>query len=226
MRTGSCRVDEKRKACGTVFASRCRMRKEDASTGVAISVEVFFMWLKTMFADSSAELRRVRSLTMVAMLTALHLALNGVAVQLHPELRVGFGFLASAMVGLLYGPVPAMLSGAASDVLGFLLFPKTGDPYFPGFTLTAALAGLIYGLCLYHMQKPKIYRLVLAKGLVNLLCNVGLNSIWLAMLRGPASWVQLPVRLYKNGLLLPIEVLLLFVVADALRRVVAATQRR
>jgi len=70
------------------------------------------------------------------------LAINGTLVKL------GFGFAAVALCAMLYGPAWTALVAALGDLVGALLFP-TGA-YFPGFTLTAALTGLLFGLCLYR----------------------------------------------------------------------------
>ena len=47
---------------------------------------------------------------------------------------------------MLFGPGVGGAVGALSDILGYAVRP-TG-PYFPGFTVTAALSGVIFGLLL------------------------------------------------------------------------------
>ncbi len=60
---------------------------------------------------------------------------------------VNFSFLAVALSGILFGPLWALAVGAVSDLIGATLFPF--GAFFPGFTVTAALVGLIYGLFLH-----------------------------------------------------------------------------
>ena len=67
------------------------------------------------------------------------------------NLRIGFSFLPIAMASIRFGPIPAAMAASAADILGAVLFPTTGA-YFPGFTLTAFLTGVIFGLCLYRRQ--------------------------------------------------------------------------
>ena len=64
------------------------------------------------------------------------------------NIRIGFGFVPVVLSGMLFGAVPTMVLGALADFLGAILFPI--GPYFPGFTLTAALTGLVFG---YFLKK-------------------------------------------------------------------------
>jgi len=57
------------------------------------------------------------------------------------------------MVGIFYGPTAGFMAGAISDVLGYMINPM-GGAYFPGFTLSTALAGMIPGL-IYKLLKAK-----------------------------------------------------------------------
>lgn len=50
--------------------------------------------------------------------------------------------------GYLLGPWFGMIIGALIDVCGFLAAPK--GAFFPGFTVSYALVGMIYGLFLYR----------------------------------------------------------------------------
>ena len=87
-----------------------------------------------------------KKVVMLGFLTALYIVLERFLSFNVWNMRVGFAFIALAVAGMLYGPLPAGMVGAAGDVLGMLLFP-TG-PYFPGFTLTAFLTGAVYGIFL------------------------------------------------------------------------------
>lgn len=182
------------------------------------------MFLKRIFLDSAAELKKLRTLVTIAMLVAVQMALNSVDLQLTQDLRISFGFLANATIGMLFGPVPGMLAGATSDLLAVIAFPK--GPYFPGLTITAIVGGLIYGLVLYRRETVGLYRALLAKGLVNLICNIGLNTLWLSILWGQSMLVMWPARILKNALLWPLESLLLFMVAAAVSRIWKTARKR
>lgn len=87
-------------------------------------------------------------LARVALLVALNVVLTRVLTVLNSQyLKVGLGFLPVALCGMLYGPVWGMVCGALGDLVGALLFPA-GD-FFIGFTVTAGLTGLFFGLFLH-----------------------------------------------------------------------------
>ena len=171
------------------------------------------------FRRSLEELRRPRTIVVTAMLIALNIAFDllGLKIYLTPELRISVGFVCNASVGMLYGPVVGMMTGFCTDVLGFLLSPNNNAGYFPGYTLTAIVGGLIYGLTLYK-GKPTLGRCIAAKLSVNLLCNIGLNGLWSVIVYQKGFWALLPGRLYKNLVLLPLEVGLLYLVANVVLR--------
>ena len=79
-------------------------------------------------------------------------------IQLSPSLRLNLGFLPTAVAGMLMGPFCSMLVAVCGDLLGATLFPS--GALFPGFTITAALAGINYGLWLYR-REPKLWRAAL-----------------------------------------------------------------
>ena len=62
-----------------------------------------------------------------------------------PALRVGFGSVPLIVSGIMLGPLVGGIVGVVSDVVGYMINPM-GGAYFPGFTLTAALYGVISGI--------------------------------------------------------------------------------
>lgn len=174
------------------------------------------------FRASARCLRSPRCLALTALFIALNVTLDltGLTLKLSPELRIGFGYLCNASVGMLFGPVVGMMAGVCTDVLGYFAGNLTMGAYFPGYTLTAIMGGLIYGLWLYRPdggirrdgRVKRIARVVGTKATINLVCNIGLNTLWLTMTRGQAMQVLLPVRVMKNAVLLIPECILLYFV--------------
>lgn len=163
-----------------------------------------------LFADSAKELNSVRALTGMSMLIALSLILNLVAkIPLSDSLQLGFSFLATALMGMLYGPVWAALGAGIVDILQAVIRP-TG-PFFFGFTLSAILSGLFFGLFLYK-NKCTLPRIIISKTLCNVLIHLLLNSYWLTLLYGYAFWAKIPPRIIKNVAMLPVEILLMWLV--------------
>lgn len=166
---------------------------------------------ENIFVRSLHELKSTRCLALTALLIAINIALDllGLTIKLPPNLRIGFGFLCNAAVGMLFGPVVGMMAGVCTDVLGYFAGNLTMGAYFPGYTLTAITAGLFWGLWLYP-RKLTVWRALGAKACINLFCNIGLNTLWLTMTGGKAMGALLTLRVPKNLLMLPIETVLLY----------------
>ncbi len=169
------------------------------------------------WAAAVAELYTLRSLCGAGMLTALGIVLNQFKLILTATLQVSACFLATGVCGWAYGPVLCTLAAALDDIIKFLLLPD--GPFNPVWTVLGALTGLIYGLVLY--KKPvTLWRTALAKGLVTLIINLGLNPLCMTLLYGKGTyWYYLGERLLKNLLLLAPEVLLLYAVLRVMEKV-------
>jgi len=175
--------------------------------------------MRSQFSDSFRALRSTRTLTTAGLLLAIQMVLASYGViEVTDSLKISLGHLALAPTAILFGPVVASIQGALSDILGFLLKP-TG-PYFPGFTLTALLGGLIYGLFLYKTEK-KLWQIIAARVVIIVLVNICLNTVFLTMLYGPSRLATLPLRAFKNIIQLPIDCLLLSAVCRMVRRLPA-----
>ena len=124
-------------------------------------------------------------------------------------LRIGFGFLPIAVLAILYGPVVAAIGYGIADVLGAWLFP-TGT-FFPGFTVSAVLTGLIFGFVLYK-KEVTIIRALIASALVCLVVNLLLNTFWLTFLLGKGFKVLLASRAVKEIVAIPVMALLIVAV--------------
>ena len=152
--------------------------------------------------QSAAALHDPRALVGAAVLAALHLVLNQFTIPVSPVLEVGFDFLTVAVTGYLYGPWVAGLSGFVTDILGYLLRPN--GPWFPGFTLSAILLGVVYGL--FYYQKPvSVGRIVCAKLCVVLLFNFFLTPLWLHIMYGQAFVILTQIRIVKNLIKFPVD---------------------
>lgn len=179
--------------------------------------------IANLFRSSARELRSPRCLALTALFIALNITLDltGLTLKLSTELRIGFGFLCNAAIGMLFGPVVGMLAGFCTDVLGYFAGNMSMGAYFPGYTLTAIVGGLIWGLWLYRpgtiagdSRVKRIGRVVGAKACINLFCNICLNTLWLTITGGKALSLLLPLRVVKNVTLLPVECVLLFFVVE------------
>lgn len=161
-----------------------------------------------------------KRLCMMGVLLAMQLVMSRLLnIQLSESLRVNLGFLPNAVAGMLMGPFCGMLVAACADLLGATLFPS--GAVFPGFTLTAALAGMNYGLWLYR-RKDNLLRAALCVLPVTLVCNIVLNTLWLWMLNGDGMLVTFPARALKNLAQYPVNVALLYLTMKLIRRLPAS----
>ena len=183
----------------------------------------FFSLIRSQFSDSFRALSRTRTITTVGLLLAIQMVLSSYGViEITDSMKISLAHLAVAPTAILFGPVAAGVQGALSDILGFLLKP-TG-PYFPGFTLSAALLGVIYGLLLYKTRRAP-WQIIAARVIVCLFVNILLNTVFLTMLYGPSRLATLPLRALKNIIQLPIDCLLLSAVCRIVRRIPAVSGR-
>ena len=116
------------------------------------------------------------------------------AIRIGKFVEMGFGFIGAALSGALFGPWYAMFVGIATDIITALL---QGYDFFWGYTLSAALSGLIYGFGLHRKEKSlkQIFIVVL---IITLVVNLGFGSLWVKMMTGKAWSAFMSVRLLKN----------------------------
>ena len=166
------------------------------------------------WADARAQLKNVRMLTLAGIITAASIVLESFPIYLlGTSLKIYFSFLVISLGCYVYGPAVGILVGFANDTLGFLI-SSFGEPYFPGYLITAMLSGLIYGTLLYR-QRITVLRLVMVRLVINYGSNVLLGSVWKAMLYGKGYLYYFTSGLVKNTTMLPIEVFLTWVVLNA-----------
>ena len=157
----------------------------------------------------------IQVITFTAMLTALQIVMGNLLQIPLLGKQYSLWLLPIAAAGALLGPIPAVVVGGLGDFIGAHLFPA--GAYFPGFTLTNALAGLACGLVL-HRWKPSVVRGIIAVA-VSLLIAWLLNSYWLSLLGfvpGRSFWVWVtvravnyPIELVVNGALVVLTLVLL-----------------
>lgn len=154
-----------------------------------------------------------RKIAICAILLAADILLTRVLALNTAVMKIGLGFLAVALCAALYGPWWGALVAALGDLLGSLVF-LTGA-YFPGFTLTAALTGIIFGLCFW--KKPfSAWRAVLAAALNVILISYFANSAMIAYIGGSPYVQLLKIRAIQLAIMLPVQALVLTLIFPAI----------
>lgn len=146
--------------------------------------------------------KHLKAMLQVALLVAVEVVLSRFCSISTEIVKIGFAFAPLAVCGMLFGPWWACLGGALADLIGALLFPI--GPYFPGFTLSNALVGLVFGLCLYRRFSGWKH-IALAVFINNFVISLFLSSYWLQLLYGHPYWGLMPWRLLQNAILFVIE---------------------
>ncbi len=121
-----------------------------------------------------------RTLATLGVLLAMEIVLSRFLSISAWNVKIGFSFVPVVLAAMLYGALPAAAVAALGDFLGAWLFPI--GPYFPGFTLTAFLTGLTFGLLL--RGERSVRNTVLAVAIVQLALGLGLNTLWISLLYG------------------------------------------
>lgn len=130
-------------------------------------------------------------------------------------LVISLSFLPIMISAIILGPKYSCLIAGLGDLIGALLFPF--GEYFVGFTIIAAISGLIYGLFLYNKNenefftgKKLTFRLILSSICVLLILNLIIKSFVIHFLYGKAFIAVVSARFLAETLMLPIQVLVIY----------------
>jgi len=168
-----------------------------------------------MFKESYDELKKTRTLVITALLIALGIILGQWSVQITETMKIGISFIATQMTALLFGPVVGGIMGGVADVLKFIIKP-TG-PFLIGYTISAILGPMIYGIMLY--KKPiTLWRILLSKTVVAIFINLFLGTFWSYHYFGAAFWASIPAKLIQQVIQVPVQSLIFYLVMTALKK--------
>ena len=146
--------------------------------------------------------QHVLMLVVMAMLAALQIVLSRFLSINTTLTKIGFAFVPIAVCAMLFGPLPTVIVAVVADVLGASLFPS--GPFFPGFTLSAALNAMVYGLLLY--KRPTVLRVVIAVAINQFVLSMFLTTYWLSILYHWEYWPSVVARLHQFAILTVVEV--------------------
>ncbi|MBQ2830584.1 MAG: folate family ECF transporter S component [Oscillospiraceae bacterium] len=156
----------------------------------------------------------IHTLVQLALLVAVEIVLSRFCSINAWNTKIGFNFLPTALAAILYGPFCAAIVAALGDFLGAVLFPI--GPYFPGFTITAFLTGLLFGVFL--RKDPSIFRICACVAVKELVLGLLLNTFWLSFLYKSPFFPLFLSRIFPQCVvLIVIEFLLLRVLVRTVR---------
>ncbi len=163
-----------------------------------------------------------KKVILVSILLAMLIVLSRFLSVKTPITKISFAFVTTMLCATWLGPKWTLLLNVLGDVIGATLFP-TG-PYFVGYTVSTAIAALIYGFLLYKKEpnsfseKVFILRVVFAVLLVTFFVNIGLNTLWTSITSGKAFKVLFFTRFVKNIITAPIHIVVFIFVERLLRK--------
>ena len=186
----------------------------------------------------------LKKLIILALLVAMEVVLNRFLSINTAGWKIGFAFIPPTMAAILYGPVESAIVYALSDFLGAMLFPI--GPYHPGFTVCAALMGIVAGLFLNKRPFSILKNSPLAEkewGKIRFFPNIAapvvincavlglfVNTIWVAQLYGSRTyggWFM--YRLPEYSIMIPVQMVIipaLLQVADLLKKAGLTGEKR
>ncbi|WP_057741586.1 folate family ECF transporter S component [Limosilactobacillus secaliphilus] len=160
-----------------------------------------------------------RRLTLAAMLCGLQVILGKMAIGDPSLLKVGLGFIATALIGYCLGPWIGGGVMIVNDIISNTIL-NTGNMFFPGFTLSAFISGVLAGMFLYG-QTVSWQRIFCYEFVQILVSNVLLTTLWIYIMSLSAGSnsrtfnALLMLRLPKEVISWPIQSLIILLVLRA-----------
>ena len=148
------------------------------------------------------------------------------------SMRFSLSFIPVVFAARYFGILGSVAVYGLGDFLGAIIFP-TGGAFQIGFTVTAAVSGLIYGIFLgkecekplrklFSFDNKDIIRIFLSVFTSQLVCSLFLNSFWLSFYYGAPFWAKFVMRIPQAGIMsvLQIAFMVLFLdrICTALRK--------
>lgn len=161
-----------------------------------------------------------KRIAVLSLLTACEIVLSRFLSINAWNIKIGLNFVPVVLAAMLYGPIASAAVAAMGDFLGAVLFPI--GAYFPGFTLTAFLTGVVFGL---FLKKTRKLLNILCAVLINqLVLSLLLNTLWISVLYGSPYGPLLVTRLVQTGILVVVQVLVIQLLGKSLPRLKKALQ--
>lgn len=148
---------------------------------------------------------RLLMLLVLALLIAMEIVLNRFVSIRTWNLKIGFSFIPIVVAAMLYGPLGGAVVAGIGDLIGAILFPN--GPFFPGFTFTALLTGIVFGLFL--RKKQTFLSVISAVAINQLVLSLLLNTLWISILYGSPYFPTLVSRLPQCAILIPVQILVI-----------------
>lgn len=168
---------------------------------------------------SAHELSSPAAVAICGMLLALRIVLGYYAnftLAAFPGVKFSLVFIPTAICGMILGPTTTAIMAGCGDILSFIL-NSTGGAFFPGWTLNAALGGLIYGMFLYK-NNLTLPRVIISKVLITVFVELLMGTYWLTVQFGYPYFEYLAGRALKQLVTTPFEIVVIFSLAAVIKK--------
>ncbi|MBB1062412.1 folate family ECF transporter S component [Limosilactobacillus fastidiosus] len=168
-----------------------------------------------------------KRLTLAGMLIALEVILDKISIGNPTILKFGFGFIATALIGYYLGPWIGGWSMVVNDIISNTIL-NSGTAFFPGFTFSAFVSGVLAGMFLYN-QKVTWQRALVYEFFQTLITNVIFTTFWIYIMslnsgsNGRTFWALLLIRLPKEVITWPLEGIIVFFILRRLSQIYSST---
>ncbi len=166
---------------------------------------------------------KIFAIVCLALLTAMQVVLaRFLSIPLSTSLRISFSFIPVVIAARRFGIPGGVAVYALGDFIGAVAFPTTGA-YFPGFTLTAAVSGLIYGAFL--SKGSGIVRIILSVLCSQVVCTLLMNSFWISIQYGSDFSVILLSRLGQAAIVGTVQIVIMALFLEKICSVIRMPKR-
>ena len=164
---------------------------------------------------------KIKKTVLSALLLSLLIILSRFVSIQTQLLVINVAFIPVIMSAIWLGPKYSLVIAALGDFIGAILFPF--GSYFPGFTISSGLTGLIYGIFLKRNFNKKInekkflLELIISSVLVLVLDGIFLRALWLSILYGKAFWIIVSIRVVAELIKIPIQITTIYILDKVTR---------
>jgi len=160
-------------------------------------------------------------LATLAMLIALEVVLSRLIAPINTQFsKISFAFVPVVVASYLYGIKGGAVVAGLGDVIGAVLFPS--GEFFPGFTVTAILNGIIFGLFLGKKTDGKLnpfLRSFIPVMITQILGSFLLNTFWISYIYHSSFSALLATRLVQTVVMIAVEAVVIPVFTQSFSKI-------
>lgn len=153
-----------------------------------------------------------KDFVLISLLIGLNIVLSRFLSINAWNIKIGFTFVTIYVASYMYGPIIGGLVGGFGDLIGALLFPI--GPYFPGFSFTAVLVGILFGVLL--KKSDNLPRIIITCLLSEFILSLFLNTFWIHVLYNANYLALLATRVVQSAVMTFVEIITIKMLVKAL----------